>query len=602
MADNVTIPTTGTGTATPVIATDDVSSVHYQKIKIALGADGAVDTLLDSGQQLAASSVPVVLASDHPDIKITLDGEQVVISGTVQVQSNSANLATEATAAAIQAAVELLDTAVSEGAINVGITAGGPLGFAAEPEATGDGNIIGILKRLRTLLSGTLAISASSLPLPTGAATAANQATANSTLNNMLASLGYIQPDTVTIATETSNSASRLAIMSDWDESDRAKVNLIVAEAGITGGPGTVESGTPRVTLASNDPAVALLTALTGALASVGTDTLTIAEPLQTQSNGADIATEATAAAIKTAVEVVDDWDESDRAKVNLIPGQAGVSAGAGTVAANTPRVTLASNDPSIGHLSDIVASVQNMEFSTDLLAATTKREDDPHANNDRGIPALAVRRDTPTHGVSTDGDYAALGVDGNGRLYVTDANATALTELLNALSSYDGDAILTGGDISHDSPDGNKPVKIGHVAKNFDGSAPGTPVAEDDRVNSIADVYGRQYVEITHPAHWTVSADYASAQTNTSIKTAPGAGLKLYITDVIVSNGAIAGNITLLDGSGGTVKLELYPGVNGGLAHSFRTPIALSANTALCITSTTVTTHSVTICGYTAP
>ena len=40
-ADNVTIPTTGTGTATPVIATDDVSSVHFQKVKIDHGGDGA---------------------------------------------------------------------------------------------------------------------------------------------------------------------------------------------------------------------------------------------------------------------------------------------------------------------------------------------------------------------------------------------------------------------------------------------------------------------------------------------------------------------------------------------------------------------------------
>jgi hypothetical protein len=365
MADNVTIPTTGTGTATPVIATDDVASVHYQKIKIALGADGAVDTLLDSGQQAAADSVPVVLASD--------------------------------------------------------------------------------------------------------------------------------------------------------------------------------------------DPAVASLV-------------------------------------------IIDDWDEGDRAKVNLIPGQAGITAGAGAVAANTPRVTLASDDPGVAYLS-------NISGNASILGGLARGEDTAHSSGAVGIQMLAVRRDTPTSGTSADGDYATINVDASGRLYVAEATLQGqIAELLNALSSYANDALLVGGDIAHDSGDGNNPVKIGHRAKAFDGTAPGIPVDEDDRVDSIADVYGRQYVEITHPAHWTVSADYASAQTNTSLKSAPGAGLKLYITDVIVSNGATAGNITLLDGSGGTVKLELYPGVNGGLAHSFRTPIALSANTALCITSTTVTTHSVTICGYTAP
>lgn len=45
MADNVTIPATGTGTATPVVATDDVASVHYQRIKVVGGADGSAARL-----------------------------------------------------------------------------------------------------------------------------------------------------------------------------------------------------------------------------------------------------------------------------------------------------------------------------------------------------------------------------------------------------------------------------------------------------------------------------------------------------------------------------------------------------------------------------
>lgn len=71
------------------------------------------------------------------------------------------------------------------------------------------------------------------------------------------------------------------------------------------GGAGAVDGGTPRVTLASDDPAV-------------------------------------------VALQIIDDWDESDRAKVNLIVGQAGITAGAGAVAANTPRVTHASDDPAV--------------------------------------------------------------------------------------------------------------------------------------------------------------------------------------------------------------------------------------------------------------
>jgi hypothetical protein len=59
MADNVPI-TPGAGKD---IATDDVSSVHYQKIKVDLGGDG-VSSPLVRGQQTKANSIPVTHASD----------------------------------------------------------------------------------------------------------------------------------------------------------------------------------------------------------------------------------------------------------------------------------------------------------------------------------------------------------------------------------------------------------------------------------------------------------------------------------------------------------------------------------------------------------
>lgn len=55
--------------------------------------------------------------------------------------------------------------------------------------------------------------------------------------------------------------------------------------------------------------------------------------------------TEANSAAIAASLSVIDDWDETDRAKVNPIVGQAGVAAGAGVVSATTQRVTVATDD-----------------------------------------------------------------------------------------------------------------------------------------------------------------------------------------------------------------------------------------------------------------
>lgn len=48
-------------------------------------------------------------------------------------------------------------------------------------------------------------------------------------------------------------------------------------------------------------------------------------------------------------LNVLDDWDESDRAKVNPIAGQAGIAANAGAMSALTTRITIATDDTHFG-------------------------------------------------------------------------------------------------------------------------------------------------------------------------------------------------------------------------------------------------------------
>lgn len=62
MADNITV---ASGSYSADIATDDISSVHFQRVKVAVGAANAHDGDLDFGQAAMASSLPVVLASDQ---------------------------------------------------------------------------------------------------------------------------------------------------------------------------------------------------------------------------------------------------------------------------------------------------------------------------------------------------------------------------------------------------------------------------------------------------------------------------------------------------------------------------------------------------------
>lgn len=87
MADNTTI-TPGAGAT---VAADNIGDVLYQRVKLAVGADGeAAD--LDSGQAAMAASLPVAIASDQTDVPITLDGEAVVLgAGSAAIGKLAAN-------------------------------------------------------------------------------------------------------------------------------------------------------------------------------------------------------------------------------------------------------------------------------------------------------------------------------------------------------------------------------------------------------------------------------------------------------------------------------------------------------------------------------
>ncbi len=161
-----------------------------------------------------------------------------------------------------------------------------------------------------------LIASGGATPLPDGASTLTEQQTQSTTLS----------------AIQTA-----LQIMDDWDESDRAKVNLIAGQAGITAGAGVVSTNTPRLTLASDDPAV-------------------------------------------VALQIIDDWDETDRAKVNPVVGQAGLAAGTGVDASNALRVSLATNIPlpagtnRIGEIRLVDINDLNMDVAPDVAVPANTR------------------------------------------------------------------------------------------------------------------------------------------------------------------------------------------------------------------------------------
>ena len=105
----------------------------------------------------------------------------------------------------------------------------------------------------------------------------------------------------------------------------------------------------------------------------------------------------------------------------------------------------------------------------------------------------------------------------------------------------------------------------------------------------------------VTQPTVFSASENAATAQTDNELVAAPGAGVQLCITDIVVSNGATAGEVKLVEDTASAVDVveTIYVGVNGGAVVNFTTPICLTADKNLGFTSTTVTTHSVTVSGF---
>jgi hypothetical protein len=160
-----------------------------------------------------------------------------------------------------------------------------------------------------------------------------------------------------------------------------------------------------------------------------------------------------------------------------------------------------------------------------------------------------------------------------------------------------------SAGDVAHDAADSGNPVKVGGKAV----SSEPTAVAAADRTNFITDLVGKQIVlPYANPENF-VSGAITSAMTgttSTSLVSAPGSGLRNYITTIIVSNAhaTVGTDVIIQDGSGGTTLLTIpAAAVYGGAAITLPVPLRQpTTNTALyCANVTTGASTKVSAVGY---
>jgi len=176
---------------------------------------------------------------------------------------------------------------------------------------------------------------------------------------------------------------------------------------------GVVAAGTQRITLGSNDPAV-------------------------------------------TALQIMDDWDESDRAKVNLIAGQAGIAGGTGTDGATVPRVTLATNVPlpagtnGIGKLTaNSGVDIGDVDVTSAVITGGAIADDSTTPGNPVMVGGSAKSNDGTTPTAVAENDVVRFITDLNRRLYVNAEHPQHWS------FHSDGSSALTDSTVQADPGDG---------------------------------------------------------------------------------------------------------------------------------------------------
>jgi hypothetical protein len=367
--------------------------------------------------------------------------------------------------------------------------------------------------------------------------------------------------------------------------------SITVDNAALSVVGGGAEATALRVTIASDSTGVLSIDDNGGSVSiDDGGNIITVdGTVIVTQATASNLnMTEASAASILTAVQLIDDMIYVDDTATHAT----GTSKGALFMAAATPTdASVNANDiGAVAMTTDrkLHVSVQDAlpagSNAIGKLAANTgvdigdvdvtsivpgtgatnlgKAEDAGHNSGDVGVMSLAVRADAgatgnPTTLATTDLDYIPLATDSANRLYVNAA-----------------------GSIAHDSPDStSSPIKVGGQARTTNPTA----VADADRVNFIADDLGRQVVVQGQVRDLIVHqhTQIANSSSETTILSAAASTFHDLVQLVITNQTATACTVTIKDGTGGTTRMIIALAASGGAVIPFTRPVPQSATNA---------------------
>ena len=231
--------------------------------------------------------------------------------------------------------------------------------------------------------------------------------------------------------------AASLSVLDDWDDSNYANVNLNVAGSDIAANAGTMSATTPRVTIATDDTHFGAV----GAAADVDG---VVHGQLRYIGAGLDTL-ETTLSNIETAVQIIDDWDDSNYANVNINIAGTDVDGNSGNKSAQSQRVVIATDDVNV---SAIKTAVELIDDTVAVLGTATYSE-----TSTKGNVVGVVRNDTLAALAGTDNEIAPLQVNALGALYTeissTPTTSATISSQSRSATSY---AALTGSNMTTDT------------------------------------------------------------------------------------------------------------------------------------------------------
>lgn len=351
-----------------------------------------------------------------------------------------------------------------------------------------------------------------------------------------------------------------------------AKVKLDLGTDGVSApvlaGAGAVATGVQRITLASDDPAVALLGTIDTDTGVIAGDTTSIDGKITACNTGAVIISSGTVTTVSTVTNL------------SQMGGQT-LNMGEGVIATGTQRVTLATDDDGVAHLATIAGDTTSLDGK--VTACNTG--------------AVVISSGTVTT-VSTVTNLAQLGgtaISMNEGTLDTGVQRVSLATDDDAVASL---GIIDDWDAVHDSAASSDGPQVMAV---YDSTKPAV-VEDGDAVRMLADQYGRLLAGV-EPQAFEAVYDSADATAEAEVVHASAASTIIVVQSYVISSD-VEGWIKLQDEDSTAKTGKFWLKAGGGVAITLpdKAPIVLGVDKDLEVIAEAAGNISVSVTGYTIP